>query len=188
MLQSASKICPGNSSSYLMPPAAGWGCSELELRSKSTCAQQDFDFLLPTLCSTRQVCISDHTVSYIVTFNYEAFPLLTSLLAPQGDESPRNPSWFAALEVGQEGRAAPCRILAPAKGLLPGRFSLSAQPSICNSYTHWFPLATTNRGQVRHRTALISYKLKLIIIIMKGCMNAKFASFAVVFTKDRLAR
>lgn len=55
-------------------------------------------------------------------------------------------------------------------------------------FIHWFPLATANKGQVRCRTALISYKLKLITIIMKGCRNTEFAPFAVVFMEGRLVR
>lgn len=173
-----------------MPPAAGLGCSELELRSKSTCAQQDFEFLLPSLCSTRQVCV------FLITLSAKLLLLITrhSHFSPSSPhltamKAQCNHHGLQRWEVGQEGRAeaAPCRILAPAKGLLPGSFP-SAQPGVCNSHAHRFPLATANRGQVRRRTALISYKLILIIIIMKGCMNTKFASFAVVFTKDRLAR
>lgn len=171
-----------------MPPAAGLRGSELQPRSKSSCAQHNC--ISPSPLSTPP----DRFV-FLITLS----PQLLLLIARHSHFSPSSPHITAKQSSTQpSGFAAAGKVTVSKWQLVAGStphqaataryLHVSVRIGICDSYTHRFPLAAANKGQVRCRTALISYKLKLITIIMKGCMNMKFVSFAVVFTNDRLAK
>lgn len=110
----------------------------------------------------------------------------SSLRTAAMQRPPRPSPWGA---VGSDSLAAAARgelgSLPSAAARLPGcqHSEQRLQPEHAR-----FLLATANKGQVRYRKALSSYKGKLITIIRRTYMNIKFAPFSVMFTREVLVR